>query len=338
MTFFIAILVGGRGSILGPFIGNIILTLLPEFAAPLVAWSTFLYAALLLVIVLLIPGGSDNDQTGTQHNEAWYFKDDLKIGNVRLTAGARRETLKQSIVDPLGGSYFVEKLTRDMEEGTLKYWDNIDRMGGMVEAIERQTELAERRRSFVASALKAEQQVEATRAAASQAQLAAQETRVRRESLSEQFAATRFDLTEVTAGLSAEANVAAWETSVADVEGKIERLGQVNLAAIDEFKEQSERKEYLDKQFADLTEALNALESAIRKIDRETRERFQDTFDRVNAGLQSRFPRLFGGGTAYLELVGEDARTEVVALPPKYDDRQGEPSDVDSAPQVRGHA
>ena len=57
VTFFIAILVGGRGSIMGPLIGNIILTLLPEFAAPLVAWSTFLYAALLLTIVLAMPGG-----------------------------------------------------------------------------------------------------------------------------------------------------------------------------------------------------------------------------------------------------------------------------------------
>ncbi|MFZ5784548.1 MAG: ABC transporter permease subunit [Pseudomonadota bacterium] len=57
VLFFIAILIGGRGSILGPLLGTIILTVLPEFAAPLVAWSTFLYAALLLVIVLAIPGG-----------------------------------------------------------------------------------------------------------------------------------------------------------------------------------------------------------------------------------------------------------------------------------------
>ena len=57
VLFFIAILIGGRGSILGPLLGTIILTVLPEFAAPLVAWSTFLYAALLLVIVLVIPGG-----------------------------------------------------------------------------------------------------------------------------------------------------------------------------------------------------------------------------------------------------------------------------------------
>ena len=160
----------------------------------------------------------------------------------------------------------------------------------------------------------AERRVETSRVAASQAQLAAQETRVRRESLNEQFAATRFDLSEVTAGLAEDAAVPAWEASVAEVEGKIERLGQVNLAAIDEFKEQSERKDYLDKQFADLTEALNSLESAIRKIDRETRERFQDTFDKVNAGLQSKFPRLFGGGNAYLELTGDDVLESGVAV------------------------
>ena len=93
----------------------------------------------------------------------------------------------------------------------------------------------------------------------------------------------------------------------------------MNLAAIDEFKEQSERKEYLDRQFKDLTDALETLEAAIRKIDRETRARFQDTFDRVNAGLKERFPRLFGGGHAYLELAGEDilnAGVSIMARPP----------------------
>ena len=123
----------------------------------------------------------------------------------------------------------------------------------------------------------------------------------------------------VTAALLPEATAAAWEASVAEVEGKIERLGQVNLAAIDEFKEQSERKEYLDRQFADLTEALNSLESAIRKIDKETRQRFQETFDKVNTGLKDKFPRLFGGGHAYLELTGDDvlaAGVAVMARPP----------------------
>jgi len=141
-----------------------------------------------------------------------------------------------------------------------------------------------------------------------------QELRLRRESLLEQFAATRLELAEVTAALDPAADVVAWEQRLAEVSEKIERLGQVNLAAIDEFREQSERKEYLDRQFADLNDALATLEDAIRKIDRETRSRFQDTFDRVNAGLKDKFPRLFGGGHAYLELVGEDVLESGVAI------------------------
>jgi chromosome segregation protein len=141
-----------------------------------------------------------------------------------------------------------------------------------------------------------------------------QELRLRRETLLEQFAATRLELAEVSAALVAEADVTAWEQRLAELADKIERLGQVNLAAIDEFREQSERKEYLDRQFTDLTDALATLEDAIRKIDRETRSRFQDTFDRVNAGLKEKFPRLFGGGSAYLELVGEDVLESGVAI------------------------
>src|SRR5690606_28654781 len=116
-----------------------------------------------------------------------------------------------------------------------------------------------------------------------------------------------------------EANVAAWEETLLDLTQKIERLGQVNLAAIDEFKEQSERKEYLDRQYKDLTEARETLEKAIRKIDKETRARFQDTFDRVNAGLKERIPRPFRGGHAYLELTGEavlNAGVSIIARPP----------------------
>jgi len=141
-----------------------------------------------------------------------------------------------------------------------------------------------------------------------------QELRVRRESLLEQFGATRLELAEVVAALVEEASVTTWEQRLAETGEKIERLGQVNLAAIDEFREQSERKEYLDRQFADLNDALATLEDAMKKIDRETRSRFQDTFDRVNAGLKDKFPRLFGGGHAYLELVGDDVLESGVAI------------------------
>ena len=103
------------------------------------------------------------------------------------------------------------------------------------------------------------------------------------------------------------------------LEQKIQRLGPINLAAIDEFEQQSERKQYLDAQNEDLTEALTTLENAIHKIDRETRTRFKETFDKVNSGIQELFPRLFGGGHAYLELTGEellDTGVTVMARPP----------------------
>ncbi|MBV8852405.1 MAG: chromosome segregation protein SMC, partial [Sinobacteraceae bacterium] len=165
----------------------------------------------------------------------------------------------------------------------------------------------------------AEQRVSAAREAMDVARLAAQETRVRREGIAEQFAATRFELSDIQQGLTAEANVLQWEDSLAQVRADVERLGQVNLAAIDELKEQTERKEYLDRQFSDLTAALETLDQAMRRIDKETRTRFEETFERINTGMKEKFPRLFGGGHAYLELVGDDilsAGVAVMARPP----------------------
>jgi chromosome segregation protein len=170
-----------------------------------------------------------------------------------------------------------------------------------------------------AERLTVERKVESARSELDEARLAASQVRVRRESVAEQLAATNFELAELLTQLAADATVAGWESQLEETKGKIERLGQVNLAAIGEFKEQSERKEYLDRQCKDLTDALETLESAMRKIDRETRTRFQDTFDRVNAGLKEKFPRLFGGGHAYLELTGEEgaaAGVSVMARPP----------------------
>ncbi|HTW37670.1 MAG TPA: chromosome segregation protein SMC [Steroidobacteraceae bacterium] len=160
----------------------------------------------------------------------------------------------------------------------------------------------------------AEQRVAQAREAMEQARLAAQETRVRREAIAEQFAASGFELAGVLAALPADAQWLRWEERLAELKGNVEKLGQVNLAAIDELKEQTERKAYLDRQFTDLTDALATLEEAMRRIDKETRTRFEETFERINGGLKEKFPRLFGGGHAYLELVGEDVLTAGVAV------------------------
>ncbi len=114
-------------------------------------------------------------------------------------------------------------------------------------------------------------------------------------------------------------DMAAWERELERYANRITRLGPINLAAVDEYKQQSERKHYLDAQNEDLESALETLESAIRKIDRETRSRFKDTFDQVNSGLQELFPKVFGGGSASLEMTGEDlldTGVSILARPP----------------------
>ncbi|WP_025819765.1 AAA family ATPase [Shewanella marina] len=100
---------------------------------------------------------------------------------------------------------------------------------------------------------------------------------------------------------------------------KIGRLGAINLAAIEEFEQQNERKSYLDRQNDDLQQALASLAEAIRKIDRETRSRFRTTFDQINQDLSILFPKVFGGGSAYLALTDDDlleTGVTIMARPP----------------------
>jgi len=174
-------------------------------------------------------------------------------------------------------------------------------------------------RTLEVQRVEAERRVGEAREAMDAARLAAQENRVRRESLFEQFTTTGFTLATVQGEIAAEASVPVWEERLGGIRAGIEKLGQVNLAAISELTEQTERKEYLDRQFADLTSALETLEEAMHRIDKETRSRFEDTFEKINAGMKEKFPRLFGGGHAYLELVGDDvldAGVAVMARPP----------------------
>ena len=109
------------------------------------------------------------------------------------------------------------------------------------------------------------------------------------------------------------------QNEIARLNEEIAALGAVNLAALSELNTARERKDFLDAQAADLTQAVATLESAIKRIDRETRELLQETFESVNANFQEMFPALFGGGEASLKLTGEeilDAGLVVLAQPP----------------------
>ncbi|MGQ0502494.1 MAG: chromosome segregation protein SMC [Panacagrimonas sp.] len=147
--------------------------------------------------------------------------------------------------------------------------------------------------------------------------------RARREGVQQQLAEAcregSMERDAVFAGLPQAATADAWDEKLLALGRRIDRLGAINLAAIQELQESEAREQYLGEQHADLSGALDTLEEAIRKIDGETRERFKDTFDRVDAVFRDRFPKLFGGGEAYLELTGDnllDTGVRVMARPP----------------------
>ena len=137
---------------------------------------------------------------------------------------------------------------------------------------------------------------------------------VKRDGILEQLEQAKFVLAEVLENLPEELSEEQCEQELEKLGNRIQRLGPINLAAIDEYSQQSERKVYLDKQNGDLQRALETLENAIHKIDKETRSRFKDTFDKINSGLQNLFPKVFGGGHAYLDMTGEDLLDTGVAI------------------------
>jgi chromosome segregation protein len=213
----------------------------------------------------------------------------------------------------------VEPLRADEQALVVKLDERLSVEGDLGRARSAMDEIDAQLRETEQQRNERQQAVNELREVADSVRLAVRESQVRSETVAEQFAETGFVLEEITAGLPPDATATVWHDTFEQLERKIQRLGAINLAAIDEFQEQSERKKYLDAQFADLTEALETLENAIRKIDRETRTRFKETFDKANQGLGRLFPRLFGGGHAYLEMDGEDileAGVTIMARPP----------------------
>ena len=149
--------------------------------------------------------------------------------------------------------------------------------------------------------------------------LSLQELQIKARGLAERLSEQEQDAQELAAALDESVDVTAMQAELEQLEVKIQRLEPINLAAISEFEEESERKNYLDAQHEDLVAALATLESAIKKIDRQTRSKFKETYELVNKGVQELFPRLFGGGHAYLEMTGDDLLTTgvtIMARPP----------------------
>ncbi|NBA93834.1 chromosome segregation protein SMC [Pseudomonas sp. R5(2019)] len=254
----------------------------------------------------------------------------VRLGSLRAQHDSTRQALERLALQSDRLNEKQEQLSLSLEEGAapleelrIKLEELLERRMVVdeemrqarmtMEEADRELREAEKRRT------QAEQQSQLLRGQLEQHRMEWQALSVRRKALQDQLHEDGYDLHGVLATLSGEANEQEAELELERIDGRIQRLGAINLAAIDEYQQQSERKRYLDAQDADLVEALDTLENVIRKIDKETRTRFKDTFDQINGGLQALFPKVFGGGSAYLELTGEDlldTGVTIMARPP----------------------
>jgi chromosome segregation protein len=188
------------------------------------------------------------------------------------------------------------------------------------EARSRLDELTQQMRSIDEQRLLLERDVQPRRDKLTELQLKEQAARLSVEQYAQMLADVHADEAQLAQRLQeAPARASALQAEITRLAAEIESLGAVNLAALPELESGRERKGFLDAQSADLKAAIDTLEDAIRRIDRETRELLASTFDQVNVQFGQLFPRLFGGGEAKLLMTGEeilDAGVQVMAQPP----------------------
>ena len=223
-------------------------------------------------------------------------------------ANQRREQLNLNLAE---GESPVDELRAQLDEllqTRLATDDQLRAARSALENADTQMREADKQRS------QAEQRAQVVREQLEQQRLSLQTLTVQKDTLNQQLQALELDVQHVLEQLPSDAEPSVWEQQLTAVATRIERLGAINLAAIEEYRQQSERKNYLDAQNDDLVEALDTLENVIRKIDRETRNRFKETFDLINTGLQELFPKIFGGGHASLEMTGDDLLSTGVAI------------------------
>ncbi|MEP4484661.1 MAG: chromosome segregation protein SMC [Halioglobus sp.] len=244
---------------------------------------------------------------------------DSMVGSIERTQGQvaqlveRKEALQKTLSendDPLEN--LQEELEQQLELRLVSEGELAVARQTLAD-IEHRLREAERQRAAI------EQRAESVRSELERGRVGHQGLQVERENIIKLLREGEHDVEQVIATMPEGANQPEWQNNLERVGNRIARLGPINLAAIDEFNLQSERKQYLDAQNEDLETALQTLESAIRKIDKETRNRFRETFEKVNSGLQELFPKVFGGGSAYLEMTGDDLLNtgiSIMARPP----------------------
>ncbi|MCX8004916.1 MAG: chromosome segregation protein SMC, partial [Burkholderiaceae bacterium] len=229
----------------------------------------------------------------------------------------------------------AERLARDIDTAQLEVakLDDSAARAGLAEWLQQRTQAQERLREARSALddlaqqvrradeerLLLEREVLPKRERIAELQLKEQAARLVVEQHAQMLAQAQADVAALAARLQEGVRAAALQNEINALAEQIAALGAVNLAALEELNAARERRGFLDAQSADLKAAIATLEDAIRRIDRETRELLQQTFDQVNAQFGQLFPRLFGGGEAKLIMTGEeilDAGVQVMAQPP----------------------
>lgn len=244
----------------------------------------------------------------------------------------RIEELKRSITTALEQS---AQLFASMEQGQLELesLDDQAAQAGLQSLLERRSEqevalanarheldqLTQRMRGQEEAKMAAERAQQPMRDRIVELQLKEQAARLNQEQFAQHLTEAEVDEAALAEKLTEDMRPSYLQGEVTRLTNQINALGPVNMAALDELAQASERKNFLDAQNADLTEAITTLEDAIQKIDMETRGLLQDTFDKVNHHFGQLFPELFGGGHAKLVMTGEeilDSGVQVMAQPP----------------------
>lgn len=249
----------------------------------------------------------------TTLSELSSFKQAKSRLSAQLSTLKERQATLQAELDAASS---LEALQQNLEEALqnrLQLEEELNARRSAEETVNQELRQFETRRQEI------EREITKLRDKLESLRIESQGLKVKSETLIEQVKEIGLPLEDVLKQLPEITGVEEWQARLEQITLRISRLGAINLVAIEEYTACAERKEYLDKQNADLQEGLNTLESAIAKIDKETRAKFKETFDKVNAHFEALFPKVFGGGKAYLELTGDnllDAGVSLMACPP----------------------
>ncbi|MDF3054853.1 MAG: chromosome segregation protein [Gammaproteobacteria bacterium] len=242
-------------------------------------------------------------------NQKHYLQENIgRTQQQRNQLNAQRDALqvrKESLSTPL------PELEIDLQallEKRLNLEKDLNQAREQVTQMNEQLAMLEKQRTD------SEQHVQVLREGLEKIRIAQSSAQTHLENQLEQIKETGYTIADAQIGLPEDATAVLWQEKTADIDAKIQRLGPINLAAIEEYEELSQRKIYLDSQDQDLCEALTTLENAIQKIDKESRARLKETFEQANEHFKVLFSKMFNGGNASLEFVGDEVLSAGVLI------------------------